>query len=352
MKWHTVMPLVVKDLTIFFRNRFFAFITVLGLVAYVGLYLALPRTVDEVVELAIHAPGTSQAVAGLLAEEGISFLAMDSEEALRQAVLERQVTGGVALPDGMPEQIAAGLKPVVHIYLPSDLPQEIREVIVVAVESLSFSLSGAPLDIRAHEETLGPDMAGQQVPPRDRMLPLLVIMVLMMETMGLASLLADEIQAGTLRALLVTPLGVRELLLGKGITSVLLTFGQATLLMLIVGGFRRQPLIILAALLLGALMVTGIGFLLASTGKDMLSVMSLGMIPLVLLGVPAFGIVLPGSITGWARAIPSHYLVDTLHRVANMGAGWGQVWPNLLIVLGVDALLFWLGASVLKKRFA
>lgn len=352
MKWHTIMPMVAKDLRLFFRNRFFTFITVLGLVFYAILYLAMPQTVDEIIELGLYAPTTEQAMTKILKEEGVTFLVVDTEEALKQAVLDEQVMGGIALPAGMLEQMAKGQKPTVNIILPSDSSQDIRDVMVVIVENLALTLSGNPLNIQVNEETLGPNMAGVQIPPRDRMLPLFVIMVLMMETLSLASLIAEEIQTGTLRALLVTPMSVRELFLGKGITSVLMTFIQAVLLMLIIGGLKHQPFIILTTLLFGALLVTGIGFLMASVGKDMLSVMGLGILVIVLLGVPAFGVMFPGTVTGWAKVIPSHYLVDTVHQVANFDAGWSQVWQNLLILLGADALLFWLGVVVLKRKFA
>jgi len=352
MKWFTLRPLVVKDLTLFFRNRFFAFITVLGLVAFVGLYLLMPRTVDEVMELGLYAPSTAEAVAGFVGEEGVALRVKDSEEALRQAVLKGEVMAGIALPAGLLEQLASGKRPTVNLYLPSDSGPEMREMMVVLVENLALALSGNPLSIQVHEETFGPDMAGMAIPPRDRMLPLFAVMVLMMETLGLASLIAEEIQAGTLRALLVTPLGVGELFLGKGLTSVLLTFTQAALLMLAIGGLRQQPLLMLVALLLGSLLVTGIGFLLASLGKDMLSVMALGVLFFVLMGLPAFGVLFPGAVTAWAKVIPSHFLADTVHQVANLGAGWSQVWRNLLILLGADIVLFGLGALVLRRRFA
>lgn len=352
MKWHTILPLVAKDLTLFFRNRFMAFITVLGVAAFAGIYLLMPQTVDEVIELSLYAPSTSEVVAGIFEEEGATFLEVDSEEALRQAVLEGDVTAGIALPDGMLEQLARGQKPTVHIYLASDSPPDVREMIVVFVESLALTLSGNPLTIQVHEETLGPDMAGMQIPPRDRMLPLFAVVVLMMETLGLASLIAEEVHTGTLRALLVTPMSVRELFVGKGLTSVLMTFTQAALLMWIIGGLRNHPTIILTTLLLGALMVTGIGFLMGSMGKDMLSVMGVGIPVLILLNVPAFGVLFPGTITGWARIIPSYYLAEAVHQVANFGAGWNQVWQSLLVLLGVDVLLFGLGVAVLGRKFA
>lgn len=351
MKWHTIPPLVAKDLKLYFRNRFYAFMTVISLFGFVGIYLLMPRTVDEVLRLGLFAPTTAKAVQQLTSEEGVDWLEVDSDNALREAVLKGDVTAGIALPAGLLEAVGRGERPAVHIYLPSDALPETREMMIVIVESLALSLSGSPLDIDVHEETLGPDLGGAQVPPRDRMLPLVTVAVLMVETLGLASLIAEEIQTGTLRALLVTPMGVPELFVGKGLTSVGMTFIQAALLMLLVGGLARRPLLILTALLLGSLLVSAIGFLLASAGRDMLSVMGWGVLAMLVLAVPTFGVAFPGTVTRWARAIPSYYLAEVVHRVANLGAGWDQVWPSLSILLGVDVLLFVLGAVALQRRF-
>jgi len=184
------------------------------------------------------------------------------------------------------------------------------------------------------------------------MLPLFVTMILLMETLGLSSLIAQEIQTRTMQALLVTPMGVNEVLASKGLTCLLLTFSQAALLTLAMGGFRSQPVIILGVLLLGALMATGICLLLGSAGKDMLSIMGLGILVIIALSLPPLGVVFPGIFTAWTRLFPTYYLAEVLFQAANKGADWGQVWPSLAMLLAVSLALLGVGALVLKRRFA
>jgi ABC-2 type transport system permease protein len=351
MNWPTILPLVAKDLKLFFRNRFFAFITVLGLAAYAAIYLAMPRSVNEMIGLGLYAPSLPSQFALQLEAEGEPLLLAESEAGLRQAVLDGEISGGIALPADFFEGLQAGERPIVTVYLPSDAPQDLREVMEVLVEALVLPLSGTPLNFDVREEILGPDLVGQQIPLRDRMLPLFAIFALMMETLGMASLIAQEIQSRTINALLVTPMRVREVLFSKGITSVLMTFAQAALLMLIIGGFRQRPLIILITLLLGALLVTGIGFLMGAVSKDFLSVIGSGIPAIILLSIPAMGIAFPGLLTGWARLIPSHYLADTIHQVVNFGASWREVRLNLLILSGVNLALLWLSGLVLTRKF-
>lgn len=351
MNWQTIPPLIRKDLTIFFRNRFYSFITIVALVAYIGVYYVMPDKVDEIIEVGLYAPSTSAEVAKMLDDDGISFQLFESVDALEQAILADEIGSGIAFPENLIEDVTAGAKPTVGIYVPSDVDQDTRDAMMVIVEAMSLTLTGRSLNVEANEVILGPDMAGEQILPRDRMLPLFAIVVLMFETLGLASLLAEEIQSGTIRALLVSPMGTRELFVAKGIVSVSMVLFQVVVLMTATGAMRYEPLIILTTLFLGALLVTGIGFLLGAAGKDMLSVMAWGVLAMILLGIPAFGVIFPGTMTGWAKLIPSYYLADTLHQVINFGAGWSQVSSNLLLLLAWDVALLFVGATVLKRKF-
>ncbi len=352
MNWQTIPPLLKKDLMLFFRNRFYAMITILALVVYIGIYYAMPADVDEVIEVGLFAPAESAQAAKMLADDGITFRVYESAEAMEQAILAEEILSGIAFPENILQSIFLGEKPVVRVYLASDLDADMREMMKVMVEAISLALTGRGLNIEANEVIIGRDMAGEQIPIRNRMLPLFAIVILMFETMGLASLMAEEIQAGTIRALLVSPMGTREFFVAKGVMSVSLVLVQACILMLAVGGFAIEPLIVLTTLLLGAFLVTGIGFFMGATGKDMLTVMAWGMLAMIVLMVPAFGVIFPGTMTAWAKLIPSYYLVDILHQVINFGAGWEQVAGNMLILLAWIAVLLSAGGLVLKRKFA
>jgi ABC-2 type transport system permease protein len=352
MNWQTIPPLIQKDLTIFFRNRFYTFITIMALVAYIGVYYAMPDTVDEIIEVGLYAPSTSAEVAKMLEDDGISFQLFESEAALQQAILDEEIGSGIAFPENLFQDVAAGRKPTVNIYVPSDIDDDIKDAMRVIVEAMTLTLTGRSLNIEANEVILGRDMAGEQILPRDRMLPLFAIIVLMFETMGLASLLAEEIQAGTIRALLVSPMGTRELFSAKGVVSVSMVLFQAVVLMTCrwrheirapdhpdnpfprraVGdrhrfsdGRGRQRY--------------ALGHGLGSPGHD-----------------PA------GRAVLW-RAVPRHddslgkthpFVLSGgyLHQVINFGAGWSQVSNNLLLLLVWDIALLFVGAAVLKRKFA
>jgi ABC-2 type transport system permease protein len=215
---------------------------------------------------------------------------------------------------------------------------------------VGFELKRNTLKIESEEVILGPDMAGQQVPPRQRMLLLITVFILMIETWGLAALISAEIESGTLCALLPTPLPIPGLFTSKGFTGVFMAFTQVVVLLLVTGGLRREPLLVLTALLLGAFLVTVISFLIASVAGDMMTVIAWGMLAMIVLAIPAFNLLLPGLTTNWIKILPSYYLVDIIYRVLNFGASWGQSGSGLLTLLAVGLGFFGLGAYALRRK--
>jgi ABC-type Na+ efflux pump permease subunit len=352
MSWQTIRALVAKDLTLFFRNRFFAFITVAALLAYIVIYFLMPDDVDETLRIGFYMSEQPPAITELLAGEGLEVYYADSEQDLKDAVLNAEVTAGYAFPDEFMTSLVNEENPVIEVYFPADLPQEAKDIYILLLKELSFTMVGQPLNIEFSEEIIGVDLVGQQIPLRDRMLPMIAVFILMIETMGLASLLSGEIEAKTLQALLITPLTVRSLFIGKGITGVGMAFVQALILVAITGGLNNQPVIVLIALLLGALLVTGIGFLLASAGGDLMGILAWGVLAILVLSLPAFGIIFPGTISNWVRAVPSYYLVDTINRALNYGISNSLAFYNLAILLVIDVIILWLGVVALRRKMA
>jgi len=349
MNWQMVRALIAKDFKLYFRNRFFALITVLALVAYIVIYFLMPSTVDETLEMAVYAP-VLPPVLEQAGTQGLELKLMESEEKLKEAVTGGEYLAGLVVPSDFMDKLTSGQKGQLDIYFNSDTPEEMQDSIIILLEEMAYLQSGQMSNVRVSPEVLGRDMVGSQIPMRDRLLPMLAVIILMMEMLGLASLISSEVVGRTVQALLITPMTVRGLFAAKMIMGVSLAFIQALLFMAVTGGLSQQPLIIIVALLLGAIMVTGIGFLIASGSKEMTTVMAWGFPALIVLSVPAFGVLAPGTVSDWVEAIPSYYLVDAVYQAANFDAGWSDIWDNLLILLGVDIVFVWLGITVLGRK--
>jgi ABC-2 type transport system permease protein len=351
MNFRTIKALLKKDASLFMSNRFYMLITVVGIIFYIGIYFVLPSDVDEELSLAMYAPEMPPAFSMLINQEGAEVELYPSEEALKQAVLDDDQQAGIALPPDIIDTWMKGGKPEITVYYNSAMMPEVSEVVVAIVKEMSYAQTGQALDFDTTEEILGPDMLGNQIALRDRMRPLLAVFILLVEIMTLASLISVEIEQGTARALLVTPMRTSDLFIAKGVLGVGLAFVQAVLFMAIVGGFNQQPLIILVTLIIGSAMAVGAGFLLAALARDVMSVTGWGILVLILLAIPGFGTAIPGLISDWARVIPSYYLTDTVNRVVNYSAGWADAGPNLAILAGITAAVVWLGMYTLRRRY-
>jgi ABC-2 type transport system permease protein len=344
-----ISSLVQKDLSIFFRNRFFALITVLGIILYLVVYFVMPHTADTTLKIGLYEPSGMPAFEDLQ-EEGLEFEHTVSEEQLKQEVIDGKYIAGISLPADTLSRLLADERPTINIFFAADTPQETKDAIEMVIQELGYRLTGQSLAVEVSAEVLGPDLGGTPLPPRDRLRPLLAVMLIMVETMGLATLISEEIERRTIHALLVTPATVADIFTAKGIAGISLAFGQAALFMAIVGGLNHQPLVVLTALLLGAVLVIAAGFIIGAVAKDILSVLAWSLPVVIILIIPSIGVAFPGSVTGWVEALPTYYLVDTVHRASNFSAGWGDVWQNLLILFSFDLVLAWLGVAVLRRR--
>lgn len=351
MNPRVIKALLKKDIALFMSNRFYMLITIIGIVFYIGIYFIMPSKVDEKLSLAMYAPVMPPAFSQLINQEGAKVELYSSEEALKQAVLDGDFQVAISLPPDIMDTWANGGKPEITVYYTSTMPPEVSAAVVALVKELSYAQTGQALNFETTEEVLGPDMLGNQITLRDRLRPLLAVFILLVEILTLASLISVEIEQGTARALLVTPMRTADLFIAKGVLGVGLALVQAVVFMAIVGGFNHQPLIILTTLIIGSAMAVGAGFLLASLARDIMSVTGWGILVLILLAIPGFGTAIPGLISDWAKVIPSYYLTDTVSRVANYSAGWGEVGTNLAILAGFTAAVIWLGMFTLRRRY-
>lgn len=352
MKIPVIGALVVKDITLFYRDKFFGLMTVLALLMYVGFYFVMPRTVDETIELAVFAPQVPGFINQSVEEEGVILKMMDSEESLKQAILDREYEIGIAIPGLDPRNVIRGEKPKIMIYYPSDLGKEMKEMFTLFIGEWINSMIGTPLNIEENEIVLGPDMAGQQIPMRDRILPLFAFMILIMETFGLANLITSEVESGTVRALLVSPMNVTELFVGKGITGILLAFTQTAFYLLATGNLVHQTSLVLFTTLLGSMMFTGMAFFVASISKDMMSNIGWTVILMIAFIIPAMGSFIPGAVSGWMRIIPSYYIIDILSNAIHFDLGWRSNGTNLMSLTGFVILFVGIGIISLRRKLA
>jgi ABC-2 type transport system permease protein len=358
MNGHVVNSIIRKDLFEFSRNRFLVFITILVLVVWVVVFWLLPSSVDETVRVGVHHTGLDAVIGGLQSDEsvGLQLIAYPTEEDLRTAVEEGQddVIAGLAFPANFLEVTASGETATVQLLVPAGLSSEQRLLLTGFVSETAHAIAGnePPVDPATEAIILGTDRVGAQIALQDQMRPLLLVLVLMVETFALAALVAVEVQERTVVAVLATPARVGDFLAAKGIFGTALAFSEVVLLGLLIGAFAVNAPVIVVTLLLGAVLVTGFGLFAGAFGRDFLGTLFIAFFFMIPLMIPAFGALFPGSTAAWIKVLPTYGLVEALVGVAVDGESWAEVTPVLLLLAAWSVAAFAVGALALRRRVA
>lgn len=401
-----VAALLKKELKAYSRDRIYLFLTLVTLIAIVAIFPFLPDSVDETITLAVSPSigtlvddaqdtlremgATEEQLAELeradLAEEqeGLRLLEFEDEEQMRRVIggeleawqtdagelvvrdeqagedepanAERlDVQVGIGFPNGFITDVAQGDEGVtVTVYSDANVPPEIRRAMESFVREAAYQLAGQePPVVMADAETivLGEDRVGEQITLQERMRPLLLFMILLMETFSMASLVSTEVLQRTVTAVLVTPAKIADFLMAKTIFGTLMSLGQVLIVLLFVGGLTSSNWsLVLAALVMGAVMFTGVALFVGAAGKDFLGQLFYAMMFTVPLLIPAFSVLFPGTAATWVQVIPTYPIIDVLVGAFNYGATWAESWQSLAYAAVWLVVLFGAGVFALRRK--
>jgi ABC-2 type transport system permease protein len=334
-----VGAIVAKDFKAFLRDRFYLFMAILGLIFYVIIFWLLPSDVDETITIGVV--GTEQfdfsEVPGEAGEQGLEIVLYDDTEDLASAVeAGDEVVVGMAFPTDL-------ANPVIEVFIGPDVPPSLERAVSGMATEIAYQAVGIPPPVSGfstEEFILGEDRAGNQISLQAKFAPLLAFLILMVEMLSLAGLVASEIQDKTVKAITVTPARVSDFLAAKAVFGTALAFSQAVILIVAIRGLTNEPVLLLIALLLGSVLVTGFGLLAGSAGKDFIGILFWSMLIFIPLLIPAMTLLFPGSTAAWVKAIPSWPLAEVLVEVSANGAGWAEALPllGILALWGIAAL--------------
>ena len=164
-----------------------------------------------------------------------------------------------------------------------------------------------------------------------------------------------ERELGTLEQLLVMPFSSLEIIIGKSIPVILISFTDFLLMLLMVHLAFKVPVRGSLALLL----LLAFGYLLVELGKGLvisvisrtqhqafLLVLMVGMIDFMFTGYAAPVESMPRILQYVANLIPAHHWLNILRGVLLKGSGLDVLWPNVLalallgLVIGTFSLRY------------
>jgi ABC-2 type transport system permease protein len=195
---------------------------------------------------------------------------------------------------------------------------------------------------------------------RNYVLPGVVALILSTMVSSLTVLsIAREREIGTLEQIMVTPLTTREFMVGKMVPPAVLAFGQAVVVFTIsVLWFQvpfRGSVFFLALCIIPFVIATlGLGLLISSIARTQQQAQLLNFfnnLPQSLLS----GFIFPiATMPAWARGvsafIPQRYFLEIVRGVYMKGTGIETLWPQLLSLCALSAVLFYAGVRTFRRR--
>ncbi len=159
---------------------------------------------------------------------------------------------------------------------------------------------------------------------------------------------ARERELGTLEQLLVMPFSSLEIIVGKSIPAVLVTFVDFVAMLGVVHFAFAVPVRGSLALLL----VIAFGYLLVELGKGLvisvtartqhqafLFVMLVGMVDFMFTGYAAPVESMPPALQLVANFVPAHHWLAILRGILLKGAGLDVLWPHVLALAGLGLVI-------------
>jgi ABC-2 type transport system permease protein len=357
MNLAAIKAITRKDLVDAIRNRYLLTALITPLFVALLFRVLLPgvnsRSFFTVV---VHDFGASSLIADLRKTPQLSVVDAASADATATEVEKRKAIGGLVVPLNFDSDVVEGKQPELTIYVnnkKSSFEQAaFRRMLDQQVRSLvkhpePARLQWIDVDKESNEQTSG------GVGLEQMLLPLLLIMTFgMTGALVVPLLLVEEKEKRTLDFLLASPAGLKEIVAGKALTSVVYSVLIAGLLLAINRHLVENWLLTSVTILLGLIFVVAIGLLMGSLLNNTMQVNTWAGSVLLILLVPSFpSLGLPGAVETVIRLIPTYYLTEAL-KLSMVGNASTRLWGHLAVVLVCTVVAFTAATWALRRQSA
>lgn len=336
MRVGNAVLLAKKEFRLGPRGLMFVFLIVLPVAITLVVRLVFGDLLFSPPRLGLVDQGDSVLVSRAIEDDALEVTVYGTEGALREAVSVRDEDAGLVLQPDFDTLVRSGERPTLQLFVNGETSETDRTVLLVTVIDLVREVAGSPAPLTV--ETVIVD-DGPTVPLVDRIVPLLVLLAIALAGVFLpASTIVQEREARTLHAVLVTPVRVSEVMLGKGIAGFVLAFGMGGLT-LVLNGITGQTVSLLTVLVIASIMSVEVGLLLGVAVSDMATLFSVWKGGGIILFAPAVLFLFPGAPDWIARVFPTYYFLGPLYEIVVHGSTLGSQAADLGVALIICAAL-------------
>lgn len=188
----------------------------------------------------------------------------------------------------------------------------------------------------------------------------MALILMLISAMMTSISITKEKETGTMEVLLVSPLKPAQIIIGKVIPYVILSFVNA-LSILILGYFvfglpiNGSLTLLLAESMLFILLALSLGILISTLAKSQQVAMFISMFALLLPTMLLSGFIFPienmPEILQWlCHAMPPKYFITIIKNIMLKGTGFEYVWFETLVMIGMTGLFVFMSIRKFKIR--
>lgn len=189
--------------------------------------------------------------------------------------------------------------------------------------------------------------------------PGLITIILMLVSAMMTSIsIAREKELGTMEVLLVSPVKPIQIIIGKVVPYVLLSFLSAITILVLAFTTFQMPIVgnlilLLAESLLFIVMALSLGIFISTVANSQQTAMLMSMFALLLPSILLSGFIfpiknMPEILQYFSNLIPPKWFVIIIKNIMIKGNGFGYIWKETLIILGFT--VFFIALSVKKFK--
>ena len=337
MSLSRVWSLISGDLRLGFRSPVILWLLIMPFVITFLLQVVFVALFDPEPRICIQDSGESEIALTLERAEGIRLSRAGSPEELKEYIENNNADLGLVIEDGFDEAVRDGLKPELAFFFSGGSLASNRIVISLHVLDILREMEDRETPVEVILRTRNRDEA---IPISRKLIPAIVLIVLIITGIFVpAFMLVEEKEHGTLRALLVTPVSLSDVLISKALLGFAMTIAMCFITLALNGALSGQPLALLATIVAGTIVCNAIGLIYGTVAGNAKTLYTLVKSLNILLAGPILFYLFAGLPQWIAKIFPTYWFINPLYSITLEGADFSKVCFKLAVALGVGILL-------------
>ena len=344
MSFHSICAILYKDLLDVVRSK--AVWVSLSVPIILSVFFSLAfSTPDILPEIGFYDSGNSE-FGNFLDKSGLFRVKeVQSEAEARKKLSEGKWAGVLILPPDFDKDIEEFSRPKIHVLLDNSIMGRSKIILMGLGEMVRlYAKQSYPVKMRIEV------VRKNKLKEQQELLPIWILLTVMGSLVVTTSSLMEEKEKKTLYALLVSPASIYDVVIGKGLLGVILTFTSSLLLLTLNKGLTGNLFFLVSILLLGAICFSIWGVFVALVSSGQTTANSINSLIFIFLMIPLVLCDKSNILLKLSKLLPSFYLVDGIRKSMEGTCGFYSLYINYVVLVLFSAMLFIICLKIISRQ--